>query len=129
MNTNVLYGAAAAKLQKMLGLTPKEAEAMYEAYWDAVPALKELRDILVNYWEAVDKDHIPAIDGRKLRARSPHSLINLLFQGAGAIMAKWSLVLIAQKLEQLGLLGDPFRDTVEDIKVWQMIAYHPINKA
>lgn len=120
----LLYGAAAPKLQKMLGLSPSEAEAMYEDYWDAVPPLKKLRDDLVAYWENVDRDHIVAIDGRKLRARSPHSLINLLFQSAGAIMAKWAVVRVAEQLEKKGLLGNPFRDTKEDVKVWQMIMYH-----
>ena len=119
-----LYGAAAPKLQKMLGLSPKEAEDMWHAYWDAVPPLKELKEVLTNYWEATDKDFVLGIDGRKLRARSPHSLINLLFQGAGAIMAKWSVVRIAQRLEEQGLLGDPFLHTTDDVKVWQMIVYH-----
>jgi hypothetical protein len=119
-----LYGAAAPKLQKMLGLTPKDAENMWQAYWDAVPPLKELKEVLTNYWEATDKDFVLGIDGRKLRARSPHSLINLLFQGAGAIMAKWSVVRIAEYLEEQNLLGDPFLHTKEDVKVWQMIVYH-----
>ena len=120
----LLYGAAAPKLQKMLGLSPAEAEKMYEDYWDAVPPLKKLRDDLVAYWESVDRDHIVGIDGRKLRARSPHSLINLLFQSAGAILAKWAVVRIAERLENLGLLGDPFTHKKDDVKVWQMIVYH-----
>lgn len=120
----LLYGAAAPKLQKMLGLSPSEAEKMYNDYWDAVPPLKELRDNLVNYWEKVGRDHIIGIDGRKLRARSPHSLINLLFQSAGAILAKWSVVRIAELLEKKGLLGNPFKDSRDDVKVWQMIVYH-----
>ena len=119
-----LYGAAAPKLQKMLGLSPSEAEAMWHAYWDAVPPLKELKEVLTTYWEATGKDYVLGIDGRKLRARSPHSLINLLFQGAGAIMAKWAVVRIAQRLEEQGLLGDPFLHSTTDVKVWPMIVYH-----
>lgn len=120
----LLYGAAAPKLQKMLGLSPAEAEKMFNDYWDAVPPLKELRDNLISYWEKVDKDHIIGIDGRKLRARSPHSLINLLFQSAGAILAKWSVVRIAEILEKQNLLGNPFKHAKDDVKVWQMIVYH-----
>ena len=120
----LLYGAAAPKLQKMLGLSPSEADQMYEDYWDAVPPLKKLRDDLVAYWERVDKDHIVGIDGRKLRARSPHSLINLLFQSAGAILAKWAIVRIAERLEKENLLGNPFIHTKDEVKVWQMIVYH-----
>ena len=124
----LLYGAAAPKLQKMLGLSPAEAEKMFNDYWDAVPPLKELRDNLVKYWEKVDRDHIIGIDGRKLRARSPHSLINLLFQSAGAILAKWSVVRIAELLEEQGLLGNPFEHTTDEVKVWQMIVYHVLNR-
>ena len=40
----MLYGAAANKLKKMLGLTDKEAEEMYDAYWDALPALRDLKN-------------------------------------------------------------------------------------
>lgn len=120
----LLYGAAAPKLQKMLGLSPSEADQMYEDYWDAVPPLKKLRDDLVAYWERVDKDHIVGIDGRKLRARSPHSLINLLFQSAGAILAKWAIVRIAERLEKENLLGNPFIHAKDEVKVWQMIVYH-----
>ena len=36
-------------------------------------------------------------------------------------------VRIAQKLEEQGLLGDPFLHTKEDVKVWQMIVYHRQN--
>ena len=122
-----LYGAAAPKLQKMLGLSPSDAEAMWHAYWDAVPPLKELKEVLTTYWEATGKDYVLGIDGRKLRARSPHSLINLLFQGAGAIMAKWAVVRIAQRLEEQGLLGDPFLHSTTDVKVWPMIVYHKRN--
>lgn len=123
----LLYGAAAPKLQKMLGLSPADAEKMYNAYWDAVPSLKSLRDRLTAYWEGVDKDHIVAIDGRKLRARSPHSLINLLLQAAGAILMKWAVVRTAQLLEEQNLLGNAFEHSKEDVKVFQMIVYHKQN--
>lgn len=59
----------------MLGLDDEGAEKMYKAFWDSVPPLRDLRDKLTNYWESVDRDHIPGIDGRKIRVRSQHSLI------------------------------------------------------
>ena len=120
----IMYGAAAAKLKKMLGLTDDEAEKMWADFWDSVAPLKALRDKLTAFWEATEKAYIPGIDGRKIRVRSQHSLINALFQSSGAILAKWSVVRVAEKLEKLGLLGDPFLHTKEDVKVWQMIVYH-----
>ena len=124
INYACMYGAAPPKLKKMLGLTDEAAEKMWGDFWDSVKPLKELRDKLTEFWEATEKAYIPGIDGRKIRVRSQHSLINALFQSAGAIAAKWCIVRVAQKLEKLGLLGDPFKHTKEDVKVWQMIVYH-----
>ena len=39
-------------------------------------------------------------------------------------MAKWAVVRIAQRLEEQGLLGDPFLHSTTDVKVWPMIVYH-----
>ena len=124
---NGMYGAAPPKLKKMLGLTDEAAEKMWGDFWDSVKPLKELRDKLTEFWEATEKAYIPGVDGRKIRVRSQHSLINALFQSAGAIAAKWCIVRVAQKLEELNLLGDPFKHTKEDVKVWQMIVYHRQN--
>lgn len=124
INYACMYGAAPPKLKKMLGLTDEEAEKMWGDFWDSVKPLKELRDKLTEFWVATEKAYIPGIDGRKIRVRSQHSLINALFQSAGAIAAKWCIVRVAQKLEELNLLGDPFKHTKEDVKVWQMIVYH-----
>lgn len=123
-----MYGAAPEKLAKMLSVSVKEAELLYEKYWDAVPALKDLKEKIENYWiKTGKKDFLLGIDGRKLRARSKHSLINLLFQSAGAIMCKYSVVYMCQKLEEQNLLGNPFADSVDDPKVFLMIVYHKQN--
>ena len=121
---NCLYGAAYPKLMKMLGLSDTEAKKMYEDFWDSVAPLKALRDDLTKAWEENNKSYIVGIDGRKIRVRSQHSLINALFQSGGAICAKWSTVRIAQKLEELNLLGDCFLHSKEDVKVYNMIEYH-----
>ena len=121
-----MYGAQPEKLAKMLRIPLKEAERLYEAYWDAVPALKELKERVEAFWKKTGKQYILGIDGRKLYVRSQHSLINLLFQSAGAICVKYTLVGINRRLEELGMLGHPLVDTEEDMasKVYQMIAYH-----
>lgn len=121
-----MYGAQADKLSKMLRISLKEAERLYVAYWEAVPALKELKDRVEAYWKKTGKQHILGIDNRKLHVRSPHSLINLLLQSAGALCVKYTIVGVARSLEEKGLLGNPFEDTFEDYKkkVYQMIVYH-----
>lgn len=126
MTGNCLYGASPGKLCKMLSLSPEGGEQLYKDYWDALPALKELREKVELYWESTGNKFILGIDGRRLMARSKHSLLNLLFQGGGSIAVKYSLVFIAQRLEEIGLFGDVFEDTEEEAreKVYSMIMYH-----
>lgn len=119
-----IYGAQPKKLAKMLGISEAEAKVLFNAYWDAVPALKELKAAVERSWELNDKKYIKGLDGRRLSTRSKHSLINVLFQSGGAIAAKWSAVRMAQEMERLDILGDPFLHSKTDIKVWWMIHMH-----
>lgn len=119
-----IYGAQPKKLAKMLGISETEAKMLFNAYWDAVPALKELKAAVEKSWEANGKKYIRGLDGRRLSTRSKHSLINVLFQSGGAIAAKWSAVRMAQEMERLNILGDPFLHTKEDVKCWWMIHMH-----
>lgn len=119
-----IYGAQPKKLAKMLGISEEEGKRLFNDYWDAVPALKELKAAVEKEWESRDKKHILGLDGRLLNTRSKHSLINVLFQSGGAIAAKWSAVRLAEYLEQHGLLGDPFEHTKQHVKVWFMIHMH-----
>lgn len=119
-----IYGAQPKKLAKMLGISEEEGKRLFNEYWEAVPALKELKQSVEKEWEQTGKKHIKGLDGRLLKTRSKHSLINVLFQSGGAIAAKWSSVLIAEYLADRNLLGNPFEHTKEDAKVWFMIAYH-----
>lgn len=119
-----IYGAQPTKLAKMLGISESKSKQLFNDYWDAVPALKELKADLEVYWKTTGNKYIPGLDGRRLVTRSKHSLINVLFQSGGAIVAKWSIVRIAQLFEELDLLGDPFLHDKTMLKVWAMIAMH-----
>jgi hypothetical protein len=119
-----IYGAQPKKLAKMLSINESKAKDLFNNYWEAVPALKELKDKVENYWEKTGKKHILGLDGRLLNTRSKHSLINVLFQSGGAIAAKWSAVRTAQYMEELGILGNPFEDKITDKKVWWLIHMH-----
>ena len=111
---------------KVKAKSKDEAEKLYQAYWDNTPALKELKVNLEKYWESTNKEYILALDGRRLNSRSQHSLLNLLFQGAGSIAVKYTIMLVAQYLEERGKLGLVDSDTFEESiqKVYQMIVYH-----
>lgn len=119
-----IYGAQPKKLAKMLGITEAEGKRLFNEYWDAVPALKELKAKVEEFWTKNGKKYIVGLDGRLLKTRSKHSLINVLFQSGGAIAAKWSSVRLAQRMDELGILGDPFAHSKKDVKVWWMIHQH-----
>lgn len=104
-----LYGAQGAKLAKMLGKSVEEGKRIFNEFWEAVPALKQLKDNVEKFWISTDKSYIPSIDGRKIYIRSAHSLLNFLFQSCGIICAKYTTVYIAERLENLGYCIDPFK--------------------
>lgn len=124
VNYAILYGAQAAKLVKMLGVSLKEAKRIYSAFWEANPALKELKEKVEAYWTSTDKKYIKGLDERLVSTRSKHSLINVLFQSGGAIAAKWSAVRLAQEMEKQGILGNPFVNAKDDKVVWFLVHMH-----
>jgi DNA polymerase family A len=119
-----IYGAQPKKLSKMLGITQSQGQKLFNDYWDAVPALKELKQKVEAAWERSGKKTILGLDGRLLNTRSKHSLINVLFQSGGAIAAKWSAVRLAQAMEREDILGDPFQHNKAEPKVWWLIHMH-----
>jgi DNA polymerase family A len=119
-----IYGAQPKKLAKMLGISEAEGKRLFNEYWEAVPALKELKEKIEKDWEASGKKYIKGLDGRLLGTRSKHSLINVLFQSGGAISAKWTTVRLAQMLEQRGILGNPLVDAEGSVKAYLVIAMH-----
>ena len=118
----LMYGAAYQKLKKMLGLTDEQAKALFDAYWDAVEPLKNLRDAVGSSWEARGKSFVIGVDGRKIVTRSKHSLLNALFQSGGVICAKYATVFIYQLLEEQGYKCNPFKERTIDM--CGMIEYH-----
>ncbi len=117
----ILYGSGAKKVAKMLGISVDEAQKLIDAFWDSMLPLKMLRDKVVEYWISTGKKYIKGIDGRKLYARSEHSLLNLLFQGGGVICAKYTTVAWFNLMERQGLQVDCFAG---DVDVCGMIEMH-----
>ena len=117
----ILYGAQKAKIKKMTGKTMKESEEIVTGFWDGSPALKDLRDAVIKFWESTGKKYVTGIDGRKINVRSKHALLNSLFQSAGVIFAKYVSVFIMEKYEKEGLCIDPFKGSPD---VSSMIEYH-----
>lgn len=121
----ILYGCSPKKLEDMLGYDSKKAKQFYDDYWDAVPALRDLKKAVEDFWDSNGKDWIPGIDGRKLNTRSKHSLINLLFQSCGVIAAKYVTVILMRDMERKNYCTNPFEGKPD---ICSMIEYHDENQ-
>ena len=101
-------------------------ERIFTAYWDAAAPLAALKEALTRYWETRGgKKFILGLDGRKIMTRSKHSLVNALFQSAGVICAKRSMVYQDIAFRERNISVNFW---TEDWKnkpyIQQMIAYH-----
>ena len=125
INYMVLYGGSWTKVVSMLGYTPTKAKKFLDDWWDSNLPLKQLRDDKVREWISTGKKYIRTIDGRKVRIRSQHSIINALFQSAGAIFAKYVTVKMFEKFENSGYCIDVFEGKPD---IASFIEYHDENQ-
>lgn len=87
-----MYGCAGAKLASTLGIPLKMGTIKLEAFWDANPATKKLKENLEKYWETTGRSkYLPAIDGRMLCTRKKSALLNTIFQSCGGIAMDYAL--------------------------------------
>jgi len=119
------YGCSPAKLAKTLGFPESRGQQLYEAFWDANPALKTLRDRLTTHWEGNGKTWIRGIDGRRVMTRSKHSLVNTLFQSCGSAVMQYAIAFIHKELGPLtldssGRRGYDYRST----RVYRVLFIH-----
>ena len=90
-----LYGAGAEKIGKIVGAGKQQGNVLINRFLSNLPSLKRLRSQVES---AGYKGRIKAIDGRYLKVRSPHSALNTLLQGAGAIICKHWLLRITHRV-------------------------------
>ncbi len=95
-----LYGAGASKIGKIVGGNASVGQELIDRFLDNVPNLRRLRS---QVQEAGEQGHIKGLDGRLFTVRSPHASLNLLIQGAGAIICKVWLVSLMKKVYRSGL--------------------------
>lgn len=121
----ITYGAQASKVAKTIGSDLFTGQLVYDAFWEAAAPLAQLRERLHDYWVSTGKKYILGIDGRKVPTRSPHAILNSLFQSGGVICAKRAMVIYDDLIEEAGLSVDFFVDDWKNKEyVQQMIAYH-----
>ena len=112
---NCLYGAAAPKIASMLDVPKEVGQRVIDALWDANPGLKGRKEALEEFWEATGRKFIYGLDGRKLYARSRHSLLNLFQQNGGALLCDLVGILMHYQLIKRGWY---------DLGVRRIIYYH-----
>ena len=95
-----MYGAGATKIGKIVGAGAKEGQRLIDNFLSSMTALKRVRDGVT---KASAKGKIKGIDGRLLYIRSPHSALNTLLQGAGAVVCKVWLINIMIRVRTLGV--------------------------
>ena len=99
-----LYGAGAAKIAKMLGVSKEKGQAVIDAFWDSNQGLKAVKEYVEGYWERSGKKYIRGIDGRKIYTRSKSSLVNALFQSCGSLIMFLSGLFMYDALKREGLI-------------------------
>jgi len=123
VNYAAIYGASGKKIAQMLGVSLEKGEEILNGVWDNAPALTELKQYIENFWEK--NNYIIGIDGRIIKIRSKHSILNTLFQSAGVICAKYVTVYLMQYLEHNKYCISPF---VGKPDVCSMIESHDENQ-
>lgn len=88
-----IYGAGNGKLGEIIGGTRKDGAKLRKRFLSNLPNLKALRGGIER---VATRGVLKGLDGRKLQCRSPHSALNLLLQGAGAIVMKQALFNISK---------------------------------
>lgn len=100
-----LYGAGDAKIGSIVGGGAKEGKKLKESFLERTPSLKKLREGVLAAAKA--RGWLKGFDGRILRVRSPHSALNTLLQGMGAIVMKYWLIEVARVADEEGLDWNP----------------------
>jgi len=85
-----LYGAGAAKLGEIVGGGFKEGDKLKKRFLRKLPAIAKLGEAVVKAVKA--NGTLKAIDGNPYLIRSEHSALNVLLQGAGALVMKYWLI-------------------------------------
>lgn len=85
-----LYGAGEEKIGKIVHGGVKEGKRLKAKFFKAYPQIKQLMDAVQNAVKT--RGYLVGLDGRKMKTRSEHSALNLLLQGAGALIMKRALI-------------------------------------
>lgn len=102
-----LYGAGDQKIGDIIEGTREDGKRIKDRFFESLPMLKDLIDRVK---ADAEKGYVIGLDGRKLRLRKDgrgrpmtHKALNLLLQGAGAVVMKYAMVLLDEAVADEGL--------------------------
>jgi len=101
-----LYGAGAAKLGEIVGGGFKEGDKLKKRFLRKIPAIAKLGDAVVGAVKA--RGTLKALDGNPYTIRSEHSALNVLLQGAGALVMKFWLIEYDKQLQKRFKVGEQY---------------------
>ena len=107
-----LFGAGSTKLGQVL-TGSRNAQAgtkSIEAYGNAIPGLKAIKDKLESIWKQTSggsEGWIPGLDGRKLYTPQSYQTLNYLLQGCEGITCKAAVAYQMKKIKEEGLDASP----------------------
>jgi DNA polymerase I-like protein with 3'-5' exonuclease and polymerase domains len=104
------YGCMPARFSSTLGVDKKTGDLYYEDWWKRNEPLGRLKADVTKKWKK--NGYLLSLDGVRMKCRSEHSLLNTLFQSAGAILMKEAMCLMDKWIDEKG------------IDSYQVIHYH-----
>ena len=84
-----IFGAGAAKIGQVVGGDAKQGQKLIDTFLKNTPSLAIFRKKVD---KASQRGYLVGVDGRHLIIRNRHAAVNLLIQGAGAVICKQWLV-------------------------------------
>lgn len=110
-----MYGCTPKKLTTILDCKLFKARKIHNDFWSSNEALTSFKEDITKVWEERGGEkggYLKGLDGRKLFGRSSHSLVNLVFQSAAAIVFKTASIMVNNSIEK------------EKIKAYQVLSFH-----
>ena len=99
----LLFGSQIPKFSSTLGVDTSTGARYFNAFWERYKPLEDFKIDLIEAWKSrggKKGGFLRGLDGRKLFARSEHSLVNLMIQSTGSIFVKTALAYIDKRITQ-----------------------------
>ena len=117
----LIYGAGNAKIGSTVGGSAHKGGKLKNTFFQNIPALKTVIDQAIEC--ADSQGEIKMLDGRLCPVRSSHKALNVLLQGAGAIISKTWCVIANQDVQDAGLRAHQI-GFIHDEMQWEV---HPFD--